>query len=93
MKAPKALLVATPPMQHVAMNDPFASIRVEKAQWESDHVVASRRPRLSSHVINKMTDRTPICKEAYARAFSREARPVVHARVKAMTRGVIRGPQ
>ncbi len=62
MKAPCASLLATLPMKHMAMNEPLACIRVDKTYWNSDHLVASATTRLNSHAINKMTDRTLICK-------------------------------
>ncbi len=39
MKAPHTVLLPALAMKHVAMNEPFACIRVNKAQWESDHFI------------------------------------------------------
>jgi len=41
MKAPQAALVPAEPVKHVAMNEPFARVRVQKAKWQPDHVATS----------------------------------------------------
>jgi len=63
MKAPGALLFATLPMKHMAMNEPLARVGVDKTQWKSDHVVTSARTRLYSQLTNKMMACTLVCKE------------------------------
>ena len=39
MKAPQAALVPAEPVKHVAMNEPFAGVRVQKAEWQPDHAL------------------------------------------------------